>query len=142
MAIPFCHGQLSQDEIDQILFGFCNDTDLAISSTGILSVALNVYRLMHVIHQGHPYDVLSFVQEIDCMDKKDISMLCTSVVLLLTCIPEPMVNSKEDLFQSHLLCVMEWTLTIHLLLSLWNEFYLFQRTIFHLIFYLILLTLL
>ena len=38
--------------------------------------------------------------------------------------------------------VMEWTLTIHLLLSLWNEFYLFQRTIFYLIFYLILLTLL
>ena len=38
--------------------------------------------------------------------------------------------------------VMEWTLTIHLLLFLWNEFYLFQRTIFHLIFYLILLTLL
>ncbi|KAF8221749.1 hypothetical protein L208DRAFT_1326257, partial [Tricholoma matsutake] len=50
--------------------------------SSILGVGLDVPNITHVIHQGYPRDVISFVQETGCAERDDVMQKVWSVVVL------------------------------------------------------------
>jgi hypothetical protein len=66
---------------------------------------LDMPRLTNVIHRGYPFDILSYTQEVGRMGREDLSMPCTSTVVIPTSPPAPLVKKTGDLFGSQLLKV-------------------------------------
>jgi superfamily II DNA helicase RecQ len=63
LGIPYCHSEMSQDAIDNLLHGFRAGQVRGIASTSLLGVGLDVPGVTHVFHLDYPRDVLSFAQE-------------------------------------------------------------------------------
>jgi Helicase conserved C-terminal domain len=96
LGIRFCHAEMSQDAVSELLGEFRTGVVKAIACTSLLGVALDVSGVSHVFHLDYPRDVLSFAQETGRLGREGDLPKVWSIVIAPR--GQPKRITKEDLF--------------------------------------------
>lgn len=63
LGVPFCHGLMTKEEIDQVLEPFRAGEVRCVVGTTVLGVCLDLPDVRWVFHLYYPYDMISYIQE-------------------------------------------------------------------------------
>lgn len=60
---PYCHGAMTEDEIEEVLKPFRSGQARCVVCTTVLGVCLDLPDILWVFHLDYPYDMMSYIQE-------------------------------------------------------------------------------